>query len=160
MVRIWISARMGVFPSAKNTGISTISVVAAVAVALGILDIILYAQHGDIVLVGQQFCHDIDIVDKGTDHTYTGHIVELLLNVLFGKVVSQALKLVVDAQGSLDAAFDGRNRVPVVLDGKFVVEDFQFCTDLPDRTPISHHQGVKVVGILMNFSGELISSLS
>ena len=84
-------------------------VVAAVAVALGILDIILYAQHGDIVLVGQQFCHDIDIVDKGTDHTYTGHIVELLLNVLFGKVVSQALKLVVDAQGSLDAAFDGRN---------------------------------------------------
>ena len=51
----------------------------------------------------------------------------------------------------LDAAFDGRNRVPVVLDGKFVVEDFQFCTDLPDRTPISHHQRVKVVGIFNEF---------
>ena len=31
------------------------------------------------------------------------------------------------------------------------LRDFQFCTDLPDRTPISHHQRVKVVGIFNEF---------
>src|SRR5699024_3695676 len=85
--------------------------VAAVAVVFGILYIILYAQYSDIILVRQQFCHDIDIVDKGTNHTYTCHVVQLFLNVLFSKVVAQTLKLIIDAQGSLDAAFDGGNGI-------------------------------------------------
>ena len=71
--------------------------IAAVAVVFGIPDIIFNTQDCNIVLIGQQFCHDIDIIDKRTDHPYAGHIIELFFDILFGKVIAQTLQLVVDA---------------------------------------------------------------
>lgn len=68
LVRIWISARMGVFLG-EEYGDFHNHVITAVAVWFWIFDIVLYLNDGNVILPGDQVCNGVDIIDKSTDNT-------------------------------------------------------------------------------------------
>ena len=80
--------------------------IAAVAVVFRILNIVLNPKDGNIILIGQKFCHNIDIVHERADHTDSCNIIELFLNILLSKVVAKTLKFIIDTQRSFNAAFN------------------------------------------------------
>ena len=49
--------------------------IAAVAVGLGILDIVLNPKNGNVILLGKEFGNRIDIVNKRADDADSCHIV-------------------------------------------------------------------------------------
>ena len=65
--------------------------VGAVAVVLRILDVILNLKNAHIVLAHHHPRNRIDIVHKGTDDTYTGNVVQIVLHGLQGQRIALAL---------------------------------------------------------------------
>ena len=49
--------------------------IAAISVWLGIHNVILNADDGNVILIADQICNGINIIDKRADHTNTGYIV-------------------------------------------------------------------------------------
>lgn len=63
--------------------------VAAVTVWFGIFDIVFYFDDGDVVLFGNEIRNGVDIINKSTDNTDTGYVIELVLDILGSEVVTQ-----------------------------------------------------------------------
>ena len=122
-------------------------VIAAVAVGLWIFDVIFYLDNSDIVLLGDQIRNGVDIIDKSAHNPDAGYIIQLILDILGCKFIAKLLKLLVNAFWFFDPGFDKRNGITFIFHGKFIVEDFQLGTDLPDSTAVHHHQVVKFCGI-------------
>ncbi len=71
--------------------------VTAVSVGLRMLDIIFLFEHRDIILLGQRLSKHIDIIHIRTDHTYAGHIEQIILNILQRETQILAVQLTHDA---------------------------------------------------------------
>ena len=63
--------------------------IAAVTVWLGIFDIVFYLNDGDVILLGDKVCNGVDIINKSTDNTDTGYVIELVLDIFGSEVIAQ-----------------------------------------------------------------------
>ena len=122
-------------------------VVAAVTVWFGIFDIVFYFDDGDVVLFGNEIRNGVDIINKSTDNTDTGYVIELVLDILGSEVVTQFFQFLVDTFRFFDSGLDKRDWVTFIFYGKFIIENFQFGTYLTDSTAVHHHQIIKSCGI-------------
>lgn len=52
-------------------------------------DIVFYFDDGDVVLFGNEIRNGVDIINKSTDNTDTGYVIELVLDILGSEVVTQ-----------------------------------------------------------------------
>ena len=85
--------------------------VAAVTVWFGIFDIVFYFDDGDVVLFGNEIRNGVDIINKSTDNTDTGYVIELVLDILGSEVVTQFFQFLVDTFRFFDSGLDKRDRV-------------------------------------------------
>ena len=63
-------------------------VVTAVTVGLWVFDIVFDLNDGDIILAGEKVGDGVDIVDKGTDYTDSGHIIQVCSDIFISEIIS------------------------------------------------------------------------
>ena len=89
--------------------------VAAVTVWFGIFDIVFYFDDGDVVLFGNEIRNGVDIINKSTDNTDTGYVIELVLDILGSEVVTQFFQFLVDTFRFFDSGLDKRDGVTFIF---------------------------------------------
>jgi len=112
----------------------------AVAVELRMLDIVLFFDQSDIVLLEQGVGQHIHIILEGADDTDAGDIVNMLLHGSNRHGQALPLQLAKDADGLFEAGFDAVDGIAVKLQRKFLVEDVAFGLDLHHSAFVVGHQ--------------------
>ena len=114
---------------------------APVTVGLGVLDVVLHLQKGDVILPQQAVHQNINIVYEGANHPHPCHIVEIFLHGGQGDGQLPPVELLQNAVHGFEAGFDGFDPVPVMLQGKLLVEDLELGLYLHHGTAVPGHQG-------------------
>ena len=112
----------------------------AVAVFLGMLDVVLFRDEGDIILTEEGVGDEVDIVDVGANDTDPRHIVDVLLNGFQGEGQALSLQLVHDAFGALQTGGNGGDGIAVVFQLELGVQHFKFGLDLLEGAGVEHLQ--------------------
>ena len=113
---------------------------AAVAVGLGILDIILAPDQPDVVLLQETVRQHIDVVYEGTDHPDAGDVEDILRDGFQREGQVLPHHLVQDAGWGLQAVLDGIDGVAVMVQGEALVQDAELRLDLHDGAAVAGHQ--------------------
>ena len=116
----------------------------AVAVGLGILDVILFQNQRDVVLRQQQIGDAVDVVHVAADHAHARDVVQVLLRAGHGDGRADGAQLLDDAGHGFDAALDVVDRIVPVPIGEFVVQRLQTGVDLPNGRGI-HAAHLRIV---------------
>ena len=111
----------------------------AVAVGLGILDIVFSLDQPNIVLLGQGIGQKINIVNIRTYHSYPCNVIQIIFYIFPCRRQSQFCHLFQNAHLALQTGLNGTDRVSFIPDFKLRVQHLKLCVDLFDRTGISHH---------------------
>ena len=72
-------------------------------------------NDGNVILFGDQVCNGVDIIDKGTDNTDAGHIIQLILNILRSKLIAEFFELFVNTFRFFDPCLDEGDRVTFIF---------------------------------------------
>ena len=83
---------------------------AAVAVRLGIGNVVLLLDQRQVVLPHEHVRYRVNILDKRTDHTDAANIIQIIYHRLQRDRESAPLELADNAARAFDAAFDRINR--------------------------------------------------
>ena len=113
---------------------------AAVAVGLGLGDVVLALEERDIVLLQKGVGELVDIRREGADDAHAGDVVEIFLDALHRQREAAALELFGNALGGLEARFDALDGVAVILERKLLVENVELGLDLHHRAAVVAHQ--------------------
>ena len=113
---------------------------AAVAVILGVLNVILAFDQRHVVLTKQRVGHHINIAGERADHPQARDVPQVFLDAFHRQRNALAHGLVHDAFRRLDAGFDAFDRVAVIAQGKFLVQHVEFGFHLHQRAAVAGHQ--------------------
>ena len=115
----------------RNTGTSTTRQ-AAVAVGLGLTDVIHLLHQLDVLLAGDEVGQTIDVVDVIADDAHAGDVLKVLLGGLHRQRQALALQLGQNAPRRFQAAVDMMNRVARIENAELPVENFQPGSNFAD----------------------------
>ncbi len=104
--------------------------VAAVAVGLGVFDVVLFFDDYQIVLTGQHLSHGVDVLDEGADDPDARNVVEVGAHGIQGNREALAVHLFDNAHRALDAALDRVDGVVPLSKTGVPLQNFQLGADL------------------------------
>ena len=113
---------------------------AAVAVGLGVCDIVFAFDERNIILAQQRVGQFIDVRRVRADDAHARDVVEVLLDALHRQGVAAAGELFHDALRGFETGLDRFDGVAVVLQGQLLVEHVELGLHLHDRAAIVAHQ--------------------
>ena len=113
---------------------------AAVAVGLGVCDIVLSLEEGDVVLLQKGLRQLIDVRRVGADDPHPRDVAEVFLDALHRQGQALALELLQDALRGLEPGLDGLDGVAVILEGQLLVEHVELGLDLHHGAAVAAHQ--------------------
>ena len=109
-----------------------------VAIGLGILEIVLALNQGDIVLAQEALGQHVDIRLKGAHHPHAGNVVDVGLDILNGQRDAPADELIHNALRGFQPGLDGLNGVALKGEGQILAENPELGLHL--------HQGAGIEG--------------
>ena len=112
---------------------------AAVAVRLGIGNVVLLLDQRQVVLPHEHVRYRVNILDKRTDHADTANIVQIIYHRLQRDRKSAPLELADNAARTFDAALDGINRAWLARNTRLIAQNIQLGLDLADAGFVQHH---------------------
>ena len=104
----------------------------AVAVVVGLGDVVLPLDKLHVALAEEHLLHPVDIVDVAADHPDAGDVVDVLPGGVHGDGEALPVELLGDAPVRLQAALHMVDGVVGVADAELLAEDGQAGLDLPD----------------------------
>ena len=114
-------------------------VIAAVAVFLGLLDVVLDGDDPHVRLVGEHAGDLVDVVDVGAQHADAGDVGEVLRHVLDRDLIAELFQLARDGGRLFEPALDELDGVAAVAHRHVLGEHLQLGAHFKDRTMIAHH---------------------
>ena len=105
---------------------------AAVAVRLGIGNVVFLLDQRQVVLPHEHVRYRVNILDKRTDHADTANIIQIVYHGLQRDRKSAPLELADNAARTFDAALDGIDRAWLARNTRLVAQNIQLGFDLAD----------------------------
>ena len=125
----------------------------AVAVLLGMGDVVFFDVDGDVFLSFDHICEGVDVIEEGADDARTGNIGERFLDAFDGDGLAAAMHFFNDAVSRFETGGDGFDGVAVVTQIELAVESVELGLDDLEGCAVFQHHVLKGFRLSECFDG-------